>query len=135
MDAVNMDDVSVHIKVLINAERDELERERGAVNATLEGCVHLVFKRHDMDELFELLNRELTFDKWFSLDVQALHLSDSKEDFRLYFSRASNEDHVKNMLSTLPLSKENCWWMFHIQEQKESENLYCVQTPVSPRDV
>ena len=129
MDAVNMDDVSVHIKVLINAERDELERETTAVNVTLrKGCLHVI-SSHNNDALFNILNVELTFDKWFSLDVQALHLSDSKEDFRLYFSRASNEDHVKNMLSTLPLSKQNCWWMFHIQEQKESENLYCVQTP------
>jgi hypothetical protein len=126
-----MDVVSFHIKVLLNSDREELKRERNAVNVTLmKGFLHLI-RSDDRDALFNILNVELPFDEWFSLDVQALHLRDLKQVFRFYPSLASEvpvKVQVKKFLLSLPLfntAYHDLWWIFHIQD-KNAQTLYCV---------
>ena len=118
----------VHIKVLVNSQQSQLEKERKDVRGaftTLKGCVHLIFDAHD-DALFNILKGESKFDRWYSLDVEARHLSDrhlSDSNVR-YFEQfrclvKTDEHEVKQKLTELPLFQQDytdCWWIFHIKE-------------------
>jgi hypothetical protein len=132
-DAVNM--AAVHkvasIKVLLNANAEELEKEKNAVNVTLEkGCLHMI-SSHNSDDLFNILNVELSFDKWLSLHVQALPLDvqaplhDLQQTFKLYPSPESVvpwKVQVEEFLLSLPLfntAYNDFWWIFDLQEQRE----------------
>ena len=113
----------VHIKVLVNSQQCQLEKERKDVHGafiTLKGCLHLIFDAHD-DALFNILKGESKFDRWYSLDVEARHLSDSKVRYFQLFCPllATDDDEVKQKLTELPLFQQDytdCWWIFHIKE-------------------
>jgi hypothetical protein len=119
---------AVHIKVLLNSDREELKKETTAVNVTLmKGCLHLI-RSDDRDALFNILNEELSFDKWFSLDVQALPLNVQafprhlQQVFKFDPSLASEvlvKVQVEQFLLSLPLfntAYNDLWWIFDIQE-------------------
>lgn len=119
------------IKVLLNANAEELEKEKNAVNVTLEkGCLHMI-SSHNSDDLFNILNVELSFDKWLSLHVQALPLDvqaplhDLQQTFKLYHSLESVvpwKVQVEEFLLSLPLfntAYNDFWWIFDLQEQRE----------------
>ena len=120
----------VHIKVLVNSEQRQFEKERKDAHGTLTGCLHLIFDAHQ-DALFNILKGESQFDRWYSLDVEARHLSDRHlSDSKVrYFKQfgpllATDEHEVKQKLTELPLFQQNyadCWWFFHIKEKK---NIY-----------
>ena len=129
---------AVHIKVLLNSDTDELERETTAVNVTLrKGCLHVI-SSHNNDALFNILNVELSFDKWLSLHVQALPLDvqaplrDLQKTFKLYPSLESVVPwnvQVEQFLLSLPLfntAYHDLWWIFDLQEDKHAQTLYCV---------
>ena len=129
---------AVHIKVLLNSDTDELERETTAVNVTLrKGCLHVI-SSHNRDALFNILNVELSFDKWLSLHVHALPLDvqaplrDLQQTFELYPSLESVVPwnvQVEQFLLSLPLfntAYHDLWWIFDLQEDKHAQTLYCV---------
>jgi hypothetical protein len=149
-DAVNMDDVSfhtVHIKVLLNLNQEQLNAERSCSNVTdteKKGCLHLIFRRDETQDirdqtpnvLFDILNNESPFNKWVTLNVQALHLSN--EVFSKHPPSLASEVQVKEFLSSLPLFENaDWWWIFHIQDKdvlehidtqplEDLQTLYCV---------
>jgi hypothetical protein len=129
---------AVHIKVLLNSDTEELKKETTAVNVTLmKGCLHLI-RSDNRDALFNILNVELSFEKWFSLHVQALPLDvqaplrDLQQPFKFNPSLASVvpvKVQVEEFLLSLPLfntAYNDLWWIFDIQEDKHAQTLYCV---------
>lgn len=121
----------VHIKVLVNLQQSQLEEERLAVDVTLKGCLHLIFDNHLQDALFNILQGESNFDKWYSLDVEARHLSDSNVRYCKQFCSllATDEHEVKQNLTELPLFQKDytdCWWSFHIKEWIFMTNPYTI---------
>ena len=83
----------VYIKVLVNNTKQEIENERQIFNATFIkneagesldfGCLHSiphsVISERTPDALFDILNAELAFEYWESLDVVAISLPDGKK--------------------------------------------------------
>jgi hypothetical protein len=83
----------VYIKVLVNNTKQEIENERQIFNATFIkneagesldfGCLHSiphsVISERTPDALFDILNEELAFEYWESLDVVAISLPDGKK--------------------------------------------------------
>ena len=122
-EAVNMDE-KVLIKVLVNATPNQLQNESQDAHTT-EGCLHLIFEKdnHLQNALFNILNKEASFDTWSSLEMQELHLNKSqvscmeKKTYRLYSTdSASNRTQVRQLLSDLNLFHEaNLWFIFHIK--------------------